>query len=282
MIVLLVKEIMNDKPIFVEVPSNRKVALSILLKNEVSSAPVVRKGKNTLTGMISINELTNKSETDQTALIMNSRPPKVKLKDPIQKAAKAIIKSGFRAVPVVDDEGKLIGIVSVEDLLFKGNDEIMFGNNAESYVSYSFASAWIQTPLAIAYKIMKYYGSETLTLIDDHGNATNFMTEFDFLRELEEEYSSTKSFMQASSEGEDWDWSVSPILYMGTKALTFPNKKLSDVKSRKLPIVPSGTPVKTVVEEMQKNNSPQVGVGNDRGIKGIVFDLNLVEDLLIP
>ena len=279
---MIVKDVMNDNPVYVEVPSNRKTVLNVLLKNEVSSAPVIRRGKNTLAGIISIKELMSKSETDQTALLMNSRPPKVRPKDPVQKAAKAIIKSGFRAIPVVDDEGKLVGIVSVEDLLSRLDSDSFLNESIDNYLSDSFTSTWINTPIAIGYRIMKYAGSDTIMLIDDSGRATGFLMEFDFLRELEEEYSSSKSLIQASSESEDWDWSVAPVLYMGEKSLTFPNKKLRDLEPRKLPVLPPGTPVRQAIQEMLKNNSPQVAVGNERDIQGLVFDVNLVKDLIIP
>ncbi|WP_449463584.1 CBS domain-containing protein [Tardisphaera miroshnichenkoae] len=279
---MLVKDVMNGNPVYVEVPSNRRTVLSVLLKNEVSSAPVIRRGKNTLAGIISINELMSKSETDQTALLMNNKPPKIRPKDPIQKAAKAIVKSGFRAVPVVDDEGKLVGIVSVEDLLSKIESESLLSDSIDNYLADRFASAWIGTPIAIGYKVMKYAASDTIMLLNDSGRPSGFLMEFDFLRELEEEYSSSKSLIQASSEGEDWDWSVAPVLYMGEKSLTFPNKRLSDLEARKLPVVPSGTPVRQAVQEMLKNSSPQVAVGSEKEIEGLVFDVDLVKNLIIP
>jgi CBS domain-containing protein len=279
---LIVKEVMNNNPIYVEVPSKRMAALAVMLKNEVSSAPVIRKGKLTLAGMISMKELMSRTETDQTALIMNNRPPKVRPKDPVQKAAKAIIKSGFRVVPVVDDDGKLLGVVSVEDLLQKAADETAFSQTVDDYVSPGFPSVWVGTPISVAYKIMRYYGADTLTILDDSGKARGFLTEFDFLKQLEEEYSRSKSPMQAASEGEDWDWSVAPVLYMGSKGLTFPDKPVSEIPTRRLPTLPSGTSIRVAVEEMLKNNSPQVAVGTEDYVHGMVFDISLVGNLLMP
>lgn len=279
---MIVKDVMNDKPVFVEVPSTRKAALSVMLKNEVSSAPVIRKGKNTLAGVISIKELMSKSESDQLALIMNPRPPKLKPKDPVQKAAKAIIKTGLRAVPVIDEDGKLVGIVSVEDILTKTDSEALLNEFIESYLVKSFISAWSGTPVSVGYRIMKYAGSDTIVVLDDSGVIAGFLSEFDFLKELEEEYSSSKSLMQASSESEDWDWSVAPVLYMGEKSLTFSNKRLSDLKIRPVPLVPPGTPVKKAIQEMIRANSPQIAVGSGHEISGIVFDTELVKDLMLP
>jgi len=273
---------MNANPVYAEVPSKRSAVLSNMIRNEVSSEPVVRKDRGTLVGIVSIKELMSRSETDQTALIMNPRPPRVKPKDEVQKVAKAMIRSGFRAIPVIDDSSRLIGIVSVEDLLEKIDDSELLRMPVDELLSKTFASAWSETPMPVAYKIMDHSGYDTITLIDSQGNINSYLTQIDFLKELEEEYSSSKAQMQASSESEDWDWSVSPVLYVGMKGMTLPNKKISELSPRKLPVVPSGTTVEAAISEALRDRAPQVAVKENGEVIGMLYDLSIIEQLLNP
>lgn len=113
----LVKEYMTEKVDYIPHDTSVEKAIEILIKSMHHTFPVTKKGS--LVGFITAKDL-----------LVNYSNPKKQVKDITQEkilvarpelalddAARVMFRSGLRQLPVVDDSGRLIGIVTNTDIL---------------------------------------------------------------------------------------------------------------------------------------------------------------------
>lgn len=141
-----VADVMSPNPILVEPQTPIREAIKIIAERGISGLPVVESGK--LVGIISETDLLwqqtgveppvyimfldsviyleNPSRYDQElhkALgqtvkdVMSGDPIMIKPNQPLQKAAKLMQEKSIRRLAVVDDAGKVIGILTAGDIV---------------------------------------------------------------------------------------------------------------------------------------------------------------------
>ncbi len=96
-----------------------KDAVKQMVRRNVGSILIVEDDK--LVGIFTERDLMKLVAEDKpvyTAVgdVMTKNPKTLKPDDPLSKAALLMSEHGFRHVPIVDDEGKLLGIVSSRDV----------------------------------------------------------------------------------------------------------------------------------------------------------------------
>ncbi len=135
---ITVSDVMTRRVVTASPETTFKEAVSLLERNRVSGLPVVdRTGK--LVGIVSEADLLNKAEKrEPDAYVLESRRHRldrsraaaldvgsamsrdvtsVRADAPIALAAREMHTRGFKRLPVVDGEGRVVGIVSRSDLL---------------------------------------------------------------------------------------------------------------------------------------------------------------------
>ncbi|NVM03141.1 MAG: CBS domain-containing protein [Candidatus Helarchaeota archaeon] len=133
-------KIMTKKPITISISDRLIHARNILFDKNVSVLPVLD-GEN-LIGLISEgmiarafanfrNKVPGRHQEERLRYIlvadaMKTDPPTLKENDSIGDAAKLLLEEGMRAIPIINDNDKLIGIVSKTDMvkLVKNNLKI--------------------------------------------------------------------------------------------------------------------------------------------------------------
>jgi len=141
-----VADVMSPNPIWVEPQTPIREAIKIIAERSISGLPVVESGK--LVGIISETDLLwqqtgieppvyimfldsviyleNPSRYDQElhkALgqtvkdVMSGDPIMIKPNQPLQKAAKLMQDKSIRRLAVVDDAGKVVGILTAGDIV---------------------------------------------------------------------------------------------------------------------------------------------------------------------
>lgn len=124
-------KIMSRKPITVSIDDRLIHARSLLFDKDVSVLPVLDGGK--LIGMISEgmiarafaafrDKVPDRHQDERLRYIlvsdaMMSNPPTLKAEDSIGEAARIMLEEGMRAIPIIDDNDELIGIVSKTDMV---------------------------------------------------------------------------------------------------------------------------------------------------------------------
>lgn len=115
-----VSEIMNSDVIYV-LP-NRTIAQvkEILRIKRISGVPVVDKDKKVI-GIISIEDIINCIESnklnDKVENQMTKRVVTINYNETLKTALQYFEKYGYGRFPVVDDDGKLVGIITKNDIL---------------------------------------------------------------------------------------------------------------------------------------------------------------------
>ncbi len=104
----LVCEVMTSNPIVAELPGRREDMLRTMVKHNLTGMPVIRKSDGSLAGLVTRNDIFDKPEEDQIALVMNRTPDMISPSSTVEMAAEIMIKKKIHHLPVVDDS-KLIG-----------------------------------------------------------------------------------------------------------------------------------------------------------------------------
>ncbi len=129
---ITVHQIMTNQVLTIHVEDSLDKAERLMNKNKVRHAPVVKDEK--LVGMLSLTDLQRLSFADtygeeeddiDSAImgmlnieqIMNARPRFIQSDQPVSEAAQVFVKENFHALPVVDGQNKLVGIVTTTDVI---------------------------------------------------------------------------------------------------------------------------------------------------------------------
>ncbi len=140
-----VRELMTPNPLVVEADTPIAEAAALMLKNRFGGLPVVEAGK--LVGVVESDDLLPKPEliphsevealrlfedwidpgdyaeifrryqNNPVRVAMREHPPTVHPKDRLWNALKTLVENDFRRLPVVDDEGRVVGILTRSDFL---------------------------------------------------------------------------------------------------------------------------------------------------------------------
>ncbi len=127
----LVRDVMNDKPVFVDIDDPPSRVQALLAESPFHHLPVMKDG--VLVGIISATDLarvslgawvkdaaTQKAWLDATFTmsdVMTWEPECITATDPLKLAADKLSSGDFHALPVVDDQQQLVGMVTSTDLL---------------------------------------------------------------------------------------------------------------------------------------------------------------------
>ena len=116
---LRIDEVMTDQVTSLTPERKMSEVLDAFRQMQISGAPVVDAGNN-LVGIISMEDLINalrQSDLEaQVSAYMSSSLITVKGSDPVVEALKLFVTTKVGRLPVVDDRGKLIGIITKGDI----------------------------------------------------------------------------------------------------------------------------------------------------------------------
>jgi len=109
-------------------------------------------------------------------------PITLKEENTIKDAKELMAKYGFSGVPIVDDNGKLIGIVTKRDVIFEDN----LNKKLKSVMTKErLITAPVGTTLTQAQKILKKNRIEKLPIVDKNGLLKGLITVKDIMKKLE-------------------------------------------------------------------------------------------------
>ncbi len=115
---MLVRECMTKEPVTVSPKEDVRVAFSLLRQYGFRQLPVVKDGA--LVGIVTDRDLRNAINIDDNLVVadvMSSNPVTVYEDTSLGEAAWIIRSHKFNALPVVSKTGKLVGIITVTDIL---------------------------------------------------------------------------------------------------------------------------------------------------------------------
>jgi len=274
-----VKDIMTEEVVYAEVPGSAADALRTILKKNLSGMPVVKRGTRKLLGVVSRDDFSRHPEETQLALLMTRDVVTVTPEDDIKDAARIFIEKGFRRLPVVQDS-ELIGIISVIDIVGRAISKMPIKETIEKYMESGITVIWEETPLKVAYELMKLSGNHALPVLDSEAKLVGMVADVDLLSVAQIKESTKKSEMSGGTEGDKWGWDSKNVIYITTRKLELPDKKVKDVMIKNVITATRGTTVPECARRMSKYRVEQLPVIDAEGnIIGIIRDVNLLKTL---
>ena len=275
-----VKDVMTKEVKWIEVPGTRAEALELLRKLGASAVPVVKRGTDELVGMVTLRKLFEHPDEDQLAMLVDRDAPTVTPEDPLEEAAKRLLESRVRRLPVLKD-GELVGIITVRDIVYRAITAMNIEKPASDYMRPRAIAVWEGTPIKAAMEIMALSGFRALPVIDEKGGLIGIIDDADIIKISEVETESRMSQMAGRTEGDSWTWDSEDRIYITKRHLKVPDKSVKDAMAKELVTITRRTPVSRCAELMKQHRIEQTPViAADGGLIGIVRDFDLLQALI--
>ena len=278
---MLVKRTMSKNVVSVSVPGNREKVLDLMRKESKAVLPVVKEDTDILVGLVTRSDLINNPDEEQIAMLMSRNLVTVNPGDDVVDAARKMIENDVRRVPVVNDDGELVGIITSFDLVSKALTKVEIDDAVENYMITTVPTTWIKAPLNVAFESMKQFGLKSILALDDDAKLAGILTETDFIAESEiiserSEHSST-----VGTEGDKWSWDSTSVLYIEKNHLKFTDKVVEDVAIGNVEVANSKTKVSDCAKKMKTLNIEQIPViGVEGDLVGLVRASDLIKALV--
>jgi len=277
---MFVQDYMTKDVVSVEIPSNRDDILKILKRTGISGIPVRERGK--VVGVVTRKDLLRKSEETQVALLMSPKPVVVTPDTPLSDAAAVMVRHNYRRLPVVDDNGSLVGLLSVADLVaaiaqLRIKDEIR-----DYYLSSTFA-LWEETPLPLVGRIMEISDVEAVPIMDERGVVSGIISERDLIRNSHIEDSVEVSDFSNGTDDDEWSWEsirdMHTVSY-GVSKVQLPERPVRTAMVKSVVTVPKNAGVSECALLMKRSRVDQLPVVNgDKRLIAMLFDRELIRVL---
>ncbi|WP_407422995.1 CBS domain-containing protein [Methanobrevibacter sp.] len=278
---MLVKRVMSKKVVSVSVPGSREKVLDLMRKENKAVLPVVKEDDNKLVGVVTRSDLINNPDEEQIAMLMSRNLIIASPDEDVKDVASRMIENDVRRVPVVNDDGELVGIITSFDIVSQALTKIDVEDAVENYMITTVPTTWEKTPLNVAFESMKQFGLKSILALDDDAQLSGILTETDFIAESEiiserSEHSST-----VGTEGDKWSWDSTSVLYIEKNHLKFTDKVVSDVAIGNVEVANSKTKVSDCAKKMKTLNIEQIPViGVEGDLVGIVRASDLIKALV--
>ena len=278
---MLVKRVMSKKVVSVSVPGSREKVLDLMRKENKAVLPVIKEDNNKLVGVVTRSDLINNPDEEQIAMLMSRNLIVANPDEDVKDVSSRMIKNDVRRVPVVNDKGELVGIITSFDIVSQALTKIEIDDAVENYMITTVPTTWEKTPLNVAFESMKQFGLKSILALDEDAQLSGILTETDFIAESEiiserSEHSST-----VGTEGDKWSWDSTSVLYIEKNHLKFTDKVVSDVAIGNVEVANSKTKVSDCAKKMKTLNIEQIPViGVEGDLVGIVRASDLIKALV--
>ena len=278
---VLVEDVMTTNPIVAQIPGGRNEVLKMMVKHNLTGLPVVKRSDGALAGMITRQDIFDKADEDQLALIMNKGPTTIGPKDTVNKAARLFIEKKIKHLPVIEG-GNLVGIVTPTNLLEVA--EAKRGDvPVENVIHSPCVPIYQDAPLAVALVTFKVSEASALPVLDDGGRLVGILTDRDIFNKSHINGSVAISDLGIGQDEDDWTWeglrNVMKLWYEVSK-IEIPGLPVKEI------MVPFPTTVfkKTTISEaariMRKNDFGQLPVRDSKDrLLAMIYDIDIVSIL---
>ncbi|MEK6977294.1 MAG: CBS domain-containing protein [Candidatus Hydrothermarchaeota archaeon] len=271
-----IEEIMTRDVLYAEVPGGTTEALDLIIKKNVSGLPVVKKGTKELIGVVTKDDFARRPDEGQLALLMTRSVVTIAPEADVLEATRIFLKKGFRRLPVAKGK-ELIGIVSVSDIVWKAIAAMATEETIEKYVEERVAAVWEETPLRVAYMLMRLAGGRALSVLDSEGKLVGILADTDLLRVTQLTESTQKSEVSLGTEGDRWGWDSKNVMYITKKRLELPDLKVKDIMVKNVITATKKTSIPECAKKMARMKVEQIPVIDaDGDIIGLVRDISLL------
>lgn len=273
---LTVDDIMIKSVKSIEIPGTRDEVLELMQKEHISAVPVVREG--TLLGIVTRIDLLKHPEEEQIALLMTRDPITITPEAPLAEAAKVLMKTGLRRLPVVV-KSKLVGIVTVSDIV-GAIGQMDITAPIREYVKDNCVAVWEETPVPVVSEVIRLSKRDALPVLSTKRELTGIISITDIINLSRIEDSVERSDMSAASDEDRWTWESfrdTMSLYYGVSRISLPDVPVKSVMVKDVITAFHKTPISDCARKMRRNRIEQVPVITaDNKLDGLLLDRELL------
>ncbi len=275
----LVGDVMTPNPIVAQVPGSRAEVLRTMVKHNLTGLPVVKRTDGSLAGIITRQDIFNKPDEDQLALLMQRDPPTIGTKDTVEKAASIFVKNNLHHLAVVD-KNRLVGILTPTDLL-SVLEKKNLKDPVENYIKSTCVPIYQEAPLAVALVSLKVSKTAALAVLDETGHLSGIITDRDLFNSS---YVNGKAVVRDLKIGEDeWTWeglrNVVKLWYEVSKN-ELPGVPVREIMIKSPVTVFRKTTVSEAARIMRKNDFGQLPVRDSKdNLLAMIYDLDVISAL---
>jgi CBS domain-containing protein len=276
-----VGEVMTPNPIVAQVPGSRNEVLRIMIKHNLTGLPVVKRSDGSLTGMITRQDIFNKPDEDQLAMLMARDPPTISAKDPVEKAANIFCGNKIHHLSVVD-KNRLMGIITPTDLLGVVEHR-NFASPVESVIKSTCVPVFEDAPLAVALVTLKVSRANALPVLDENGRLVGILTDRDIFNSSFVNGSVAVADLGLGQDEDEWSWegmrNVMKLWYEVSK-IELPGVPVKDIMVKTPVTVFRKTSVSEAARIMRKNDFGQLPVRDSKdNLLAMIYDLDVISVL---
>lgn len=276
-----VEEVMTPNPIVAQVPGNRNDVLKMMVKHNLTGLPVVRRNDGSLAGLITRQDIFEKPDEDQLALIMNRDPSFIGPNDNVKKAAQIFCTKHIRHLPVVESK-RLVGIVTPTDLLVvieKSATDVP----VENVIRSPCVPIYQDAPLAVALVTFKVTKASALPVLDDTGRLSGILTDRDIFNKSYINGSVAMADLGIGHDEDEWTWeglrNVMKLWYEVSK-IELPGLPVREIMIRFPVTVFKKTSVSEAARIMRKNDFGQLPVRDSKdNLLAMIYDFDVISVL---
>lgn len=278
---ILVQDVMTSNPIVAQIPGSRNEVLKTMVKHNLTGLPVVKRNDGSLAGLITRQDIFDKPDEDQLALIMNRKPEVIGPKDTVETAARVFRERKQQHLPVVDG-GRLLGIITPTDLLQLVEDSLV-KVPVEHVLNSPCAPIYQDAPLAVALVTFKVSKASALPVLDDTGRLVGILTDRDIFNKTHINGSVAMSDLGIGQDEDEWTWeglrNVMKLWYEVSK-IELPGLPVREIMVRSPVTVFKKTTIAEAAKIMRKNDFGQLPVRDSKdSLLGMIYDLDVISVL---
>ncbi len=209
---------------------------------------------------------------------MTPTPRSIRVDSPLSEAARLLLSSIFTGLPVVDDQGRPLGVITQGDLIQKGGMPLRLGLLAESdenrreavlaqlagrraaeAMSAPAVTIGQDQPLSEAVDLMLARQIKRIPVVDEAGRLTGMLSRIDIFR-------------SAMREAPDWN------AFQAQNIEVTHLKSVGDILRRDTHTVAPDTPIDEVIRIIDHNDIQRVAVVDHQGrLLGLISDRDLLQ-----
>jgi CBS domain-containing protein len=278
---LKVQEIMKTEFARGAVPGTRDTVLQLMAEFKTNAVPLLKKDTEELAGMVTRLDLMRQPQEDQLALLMDRNPPVCSPKDNVEDVVRTMLKQGVRRLPVVDEKRRLKGMITVHQVIRKVISTVYANELITPFIEHKITCIWDNTPVKTAYTIMRLAGTDVLPVLSDKGELTGVISVSDIINQSQIVRERRSTSVTAASEGTDWSWDATTILYIATNELQLPDKPVSEFMVRSVVTTFEQATIGEAVKAMRKHDVDQLPVTKAHGeLSGVIRDVDMLRILI--
>ncbi len=278
-----VKDYMTKDPIYLYVPGHRREAMKIFVKETISGIPVLHEDDDKLVGIVTRADIFAKPQEDQLAMLMEKDVISCKGNDGLAKAAKLFLDNMIHRMPVVDDDGRLEGILSPLDIL-PHIEDLELNETVEGLMDRQVVPLYRLIPANVALEIMKLTNTKALPVLDDDAKVSGIITDRDIYAKVKIDTKTVEK--ELGTETDIGDLAQDNLrnimrLYHEMGSVEIPRDTIEDIMVSKPQTVQAKTTVSKASRIMSRGRFNQLPVVNLNGnLVGMIYDMCLLKVLV--